>query len=167
MNILPVAGGEPALPADVACGPCQWPLFAGYGPLGALPTAPSIARSFVTQTLRAWGTSDWAEPCELVISELATNVVRAAREPDGCPRYGSDGRLPEFCVRLLSDRRWLRAEVWDTVQAAFGTPAPRHADPADESGRGLVIVEAITDHWGWDEIPGWRGKRVWALFGTR
>jgi hypothetical protein len=45
-----------------------------------------------------------------------------------------------------------------------GTPAPRHASAEDESGRGLMLVEAISDRSGWYQPEdGTPGKVVWAL----
>jgi hypothetical protein len=35
----------------------------------------------------------------------------------------------------------------------------------EESGRGLEMVEALSEDWGWESVPGWRGKRVWAFVG--
>ena len=33
----------------------DWPLTSDLGPLGALPTVPSMARGFVDVTLSGWG----------------------------------------------------------------------------------------------------------------
>jgi hypothetical protein len=48
------------------------------------------------------------------------------------------------------------------------TPRTRGSPPTrpgldDESGRGLLLVEALAEHWGWDIPPSGRGKIVWAL----
>lgn len=149
------APGRPPVPG--------WPLVTSLGPIGALPTAPRLARVFSVLALNGWALSDWADVAELVVSELTTNVVQAATGPDGRPCYDARGRLPELWVRLLSDRIKLRIEVWDSIPPVLGAPAVRHAESGDESGRGLEIVEAVTDSWGWDDMPGWDGKRVWAL----
>ena len=34
---------------------------------------------------------------------------------------------------------------------------------ADEGGRGLMLVDALTKRWGWNLPPSGRGKIVWAL----
>ena len=47
-----------------------WPLFAGLGPLGALPTVPRLARTFCVMVLGGWGLDSLAEDCELLASEL-------------------------------------------------------------------------------------------------
>jgi hypothetical protein len=145
-----------------------WPLFAGLGPLGALPTVPRLARVFTGLVLPGWTLADLADDCELVISELTSNVVRAATGPDGHPRYDGDGRLPVLWLRLLSDRAQLCVEVWDNLAAELGRPEPRCATRDDENGRGLDLVSKLSLDWGWDHLPGHDAKRVWALLkGTR
>ena len=140
-----------------------WPLFAGLGPLGALDTVPRLARSFCHMVVNGWGLEQLADDCELVASELTGNVVRAAAGPNGQPRYDERGRLPLLWLRLLSDRARIRLEVWDNVPLGFGVPLLRHAADDDESGRGLDLVDAISDDWGWDHLPDHCAKRVWAL----
>ena len=68
----------------------DWPLTSYLGPLGALPTAPRLARGFVVQVLTSWGLTESLDVLELIASELATNVVRAATDADGTPRYDFD-----------------------------------------------------------------------------
>ena len=62
-------------------------------------------------------------------------------------------------LRLASDRVRFRAEVWDSVPRV---PAARQAGPDEEGGRGLALVEALSDRWGWTTVPGWPGKVAWA-----
>jgi hypothetical protein len=50
-------------------------------------------------------------------------------------------------------------EVWDSVPHA---PVVRQADTDDESGRGLMLVEALCVQWGCSAVPGWPGKVMWA-----
>jgi hypothetical protein len=140
-----------------------WPLFAGLGPLGTLETVPRLARSFCLMVVSGWGLAGLADDCELVASELTSNVVRAAAGPDGHPCYDECGRMPLLWLRLLSDRVRVRLEVWDTVPLERGAPLLRHAGDDEESGRGLDLVEAISDDWGWDHLPARSAKRVWAL----
>jgi hypothetical protein len=141
----------------------EWPLTSYLGPVGALPTAPRLARGFVDMVLNGWALPEPIEVLELVASELATNVVRAASDPDGHPRYDADGRLPLLWLRLLSDGNKVMLEVWDNLPSALGAPVMKHADDDDESGRGLDMVEMLTEDWGWESVEGWTGKRVWAL----
>jgi hypothetical protein len=41
----------------------------------------------------------------------------------------------------------------------------KEADPLAETGRGLHVVGALADAWGYTQ-PGDRGKVVWAMFST-
>lgn len=141
----------------------DWPLISDLGPLGALPTVPRVSRGFISVTLDGWGLGALTDIAELVVSELSTNVVRAVMTPDGSLAYDADGRLPLLWVRLLSDRARLVIEVWDTLPATLGAPVARHPHPDEESGRGLEIIETLAEDWGWETVPGWDGKRVWAV----
>jgi hypothetical protein len=145
----------------------DWPLTSYLGPLGALPTAPRLARGFVVQVLTSWGLIESLDVLELIASELATNVVRAATDADGIPRYDFDGRLHLMWLRLLSDKDKVMLEVWDDLPETLGAPVTRHARDDDETGRGLDMVEMLTDDWGWETVPGWTGKRVWAIVSTK
>jgi anti-sigma regulatory factor (Ser/Thr protein kinase) len=141
----------------------DWPLTSSLGPLGALPTVPRLARGFVSVTLDNWGLGALTDVTELLVSELSTNVVRAATAPDGLARYDDEGKLPLLWIRLLCDRERLLVEVWDTLPTAFGAPVTRHPDTSEESGRGLEIIETLAEDWGWETVPGWTGKKVWAM----
>lgn len=44
-------------------------------------------------------------------------------------------------------------------------PAPRTASATDTDGRGLVVVEVLSERWGTDLLRG--GKRVWAELHTK
>jgi anti-sigma regulatory factor (Ser/Thr protein kinase) len=114
-------------------------------------------------TLNSWGLDALTDVTELLVSELSTNVVRASTEPDGQLRYDDEGKLPLLWIRLLCDRERLLIEVWDTLPAAFGAPVTRHPGPDEESGRGLEIIETLAEDWGWETVPGWAGKKVWAM----
>jgi hypothetical protein len=73
------------------------------------------------------------------------------------------GRLPVLWLRLLSDRTWLRLEVWDNLAPGLGVPIKRPAAATDENGRGLELVGALSQDWGWDVLPDNDAKRVWAV----
>jgi hypothetical protein len=51
-------------------------------------------------------------------------------------------------------------EVWDENSRL---PEPAWPDLDDESGRGLMLVDALAARWGWDLPNSGRGKIVWAL----
>lgn len=141
----------------------DWSLSSNLGPLGALPTAPSLARGFVAAVLEGWGMASLADTTQLIASELATNVVQAATSPDGGPQYDEEGGLPLLWLRLLADGASVMIEVWDNLPAVIGAPVVQDAGLDDESGRGLRMVDFLTEDWGWEKVPGWDGKRVWAL----
>jgi hypothetical protein len=167
-----LANGRPAAhavrltPARQWPGARAWPLFSALGPIGALPTAPALARAFTAMVLGGWdlaGLNDLGDVSALVVSELATNVVRMATAADGSPRYQADGSLTEVRLRLMSDRAQLQVEVWDNLPASAGAPALRHPGAEEEHGRGLAIVDQLRHSWGCDQIPGLQAKSVWAL----
>ncbi len=43
-------------------------------------------------------------------------------------------------------------------------PAPRQPDQLDESGRGLMVVDSLSDQWAFCTAPAALGKVVWAAF---
>jgi anti-sigma regulatory factor (Ser/Thr protein kinase) len=141
----------------------DWPLTSDLGPLGALPTVPRLARGFVNVTLNGWGLDALSDVTQLLVSELSTNVVRASQDSEGLMRYDEHDQAPLLWIRLLCDRVRLMIEVWDTLNPALGSPVTKHPNPDEESGRGLEIIETLAEDWGWDTVPGWTGKKVWAL----
>jgi anti-sigma regulatory factor (Ser/Thr protein kinase) len=136
-----------------------WPL-ADTLTLGALPTAVASARMHARAVVTEWTLGDIAEDISHVVSELVTNAVRASTGPDGRPKYTSaSAGLPVVHLRLQSDHRRVIVEVWDLSTAL---PVAKQPDPDAEGGRGLLLVEALTERWGWQHIPNWPGKVVWA-----
>ncbi len=140
----------------------DWPLRS-YLELGALPTAPSCARSHARLILTEWGLDELAEPAGLVITELTTNAVQASAGLPGSNYLGlwSAGR-PPVRLWLTSDRHLALIQVWD---ASHQMPALQDPELDAESGRGLQLVEAISTGWGAfiPECSG--GKIVWAMLG--
>jgi hypothetical protein len=90
---------------------------------------------------------------------LVTNAVRASTGPDGRPRYGAKTGLPHIHLGLSSDRVYVLIEVWDQDPRM---PVAKAAGGNDESGRGLMLVEALCERWDSGVAPGWDGKVVWA-----
>ena len=136
----------------------NWPLSSAIPPLAALPTVPALARVFVRATLHAWHEDSLVQDAELIVSELTGNAVAASADADGRPVY-IEGRIPVIRVCLLTDGVRLLMEVWDQ---APGIPVLREMTGGEESGRGLVLVNAIADKWGWDPAKELPGKVVWA-----
>jgi hypothetical protein len=100
MTRTPEPSRIPARPGEVQARP----LFAGLGPLGALPTVPRLARAFAGMVLTGWSLGRLVDDCDVVISELTTNVFRAATGPDGQPR--ENGRGLELVGALSHDWGW-------------------------------------------------------------
>jgi hypothetical protein len=143
-----------------------WPLFSGLGPLGALPTAPGMARGFTATVLGDWdmvGRGDLADSSAVVVSELATNVVDRVTAQHGDPVYLADGRMALLWLRLMSDRSALRVEIWDNLPPSAGFPVLRSPGAAGERGRGLAVVDGLSRAWGWHPVPGSQAKCTWAV----
>lgn len=153
------SGVGPASMKGPAVTTTSWPLSSSLA-LGALPTAVGSARLHARAVVCEWSLVGLAENVELVVSELVTNAVRATTGPDGRPQYEDQlSGLPVVHLRLNSDRVRVLIEVWDP---STGAPIAKQAEPDDESGRGLMLVEALCERWSWDVVPGWAGKVVWA-----
>jgi anti-sigma regulatory factor (Ser/Thr protein kinase) len=88
-----------------------WPLMSRLE-LAALPEAVPSARSHARDVLREWGMSELVADAELLLSELATNALRAS-EPLGLPVRPPDEWMAEIGICLLADGARLRIEVWD------------------------------------------------------
>ena len=118
--------------------------------LAPLPTAIPCARLHAAAVLREWGLPrSVIDDSEMLVSELMTNAVDASVIlPE----------RPPVTLRLLANEKLLLVEVWD--QSPFDVEA-READADAESGRGLVVVEALSSRWG-QERTGRTRKVVWA-----
>ena len=104
--------------------------------LGAVPTAPSCARTWTRQILWEWRLAGLSDTTEVIVSELTTNAVLASRR-EGRP-----------CIRLVLtlDEGELAILVRDYCS---GSPQPRDAGTDDEDGRGLLLVQAMSSRTGW------------------
>jgi anti-sigma regulatory factor (Ser/Thr protein kinase) len=119
--------------------------------LHAGPHAPADARRATREVLRRWELPALVDRVVLVVSELVTNSVRYGRPP------------LHLDLRRLRGR--IRIDVHDTVAQE---PVLHDREPvADdrESGRGLLIVSAVADEVGVEQVPG-DGKHVYAAFDT-
>lgn len=125
----------------------------------ALPTAPRMARVLVESATSAWGIKEEpTETAKLIMSELATNAVRQTGRAEGAPTPRPVEHVAVIYVRLELHAEVLRLAVWDN-----DTSAPTLQVPGEdaESGRGLLLVEALALHWGY-YFPPAGGKVVWA-----
>jgi anti-sigma regulatory factor (Ser/Thr protein kinase) len=126
--------------------------------LGALPSAVPCARLHTRQVLWEWGLSEVAEVAELLLSELVTNAVQATR--------ANFNHMP-VNVRLSANRDRLLIEVWDGNVQPPVLPEPENDFPAldAESGRGLFLVETLSERWGWYPTRNPEGKVTWCELG--
>jgi CheY-like chemotaxis protein/anti-sigma regulatory factor (Ser/Thr protein kinase) len=102
-----------------------------------------LAREFVRRWLHDRGADHVFDEASLIVTELATNAVLHAASP--------------YDVRLSRTEGVVRIEVAD---ADAGTPEPQPFSDVAESGRGIVIVSAISASWGIEAQP--HGKITWA-----
>jgi hypothetical protein len=156
-------------PQDEPARPAQWP-YQSRLELGALPGAVPCARLHARLVLTEWGQAGLGDSVELIVSELMTNALLASTDTvDGRPGYDAAGRQQSMGLRLASDRRQVLVEVWDGVTAP---PVPGQVSQDGETGRGLLMVEAVSSRWGYyypssqprGTAPDERAaKVVWAL----
>ncbi len=117
------------------------------------------ARSFPASPASVPEARRWSEPffeqvgagddAVLVVSELVTNAVQHGEGP--------------VLVRIVTGEP-TRVEVMDARPLdGLAVAAP---DPDRQGGRGLFLVQALADAWGYAETPD-GGKVVWAEFGAR
>jgi anti-sigma regulatory factor (Ser/Thr protein kinase) len=111
--------------------------------------APAVARAAVADRLGDSVTTAVLEAAQLVVSELVTNGVRHSGASGG----------ETLTVRLALSAGTVRLEVEDP--GSDGTVAPRQPDVDGGGGRGLNLVQAISERWGVERVAG-RGTRVWA-----
>ncbi|MGW4875857.1 ATP-binding protein [Streptomyces sp. NPDC004262] len=114
--------------------------------LSSTPRGARLARLLAAEQLRAWGLP--LDPARQIVAELAANAATHGRVP---------GR--DFGLALYVVGGTLRIEVTDTR----GDRPPRSGPltPDAESGRGLMLVEALADKWG--VAPGLSPRKtVWA-----
>ncbi|WP_328319734.1 ATP-binding protein [Streptomyces sp. NBC_00388] len=113
--------------------------------LASRPESAATARRLTQAVvLRQWGLSpQTAEHAVLLVSELVGNAVRHT----GARVFG---------LRMLRRRGWIRVEVRDPSR---GLPCLMPVQPMDVSGRGLFLVDKLSDRWGVDLLP--RGKTTW------
>ena len=103
--------------------------------------APKAAREFLREQLARLGVEDLSDDAGLLLSEVATNVVRHAHT--------------DFVVQVEWVSPELRVEVRDgsSIIPAIKALADEHG------GLGLRLVDALADEWGVERRRD--GKSVW------
>ena len=113
-----------------------------------MPCAPESARrarQLIATALKKWTFDDLTDTGTLIVSELVANAI--AHTP--C-------RLVHICVRRTGEAL-VRIAVCDTSRAV---PMRGTLGSGSEAGRGLLLVDALSDRWGYQQRC--RGKIVWA-----
>jgi anti-sigma regulatory factor (Ser/Thr protein kinase) len=114
-----------------------------------------VAREFTVATLQRWGLLRRCDDITIVVSEMLTNALRHTR-----PGPGDGQDRPPVRVGLYHRGPWVLCAVADPSQAVPVTRAPA---TLAETGRGLHIIRALSDEWGYT-APDHAGKVVWAMF---
>ncbi|MET9500573.1 ATP-binding protein [Streptomyces sp. NPDC006622] len=109
--------------------------------LSATPRGARLARHLALHQLETWGIphgTDVSEAVAVIVAELAANAVTHGRVP---------GR--DFELRLALIPGSVRVEVTDTRTGSRppGPGAVQAPCPLDESGRGLLLVDALAARW--------------------
>ena len=118
--------------------------------LVTLPPAPESARQarrFVADVLTAVGAPHFLDTATLLTSELVTNGIVHAHT--------------ELQVVVEATPWWIRVEVVDGNPML---PARRGYDEQAQTGRGLEMVELLSDEFGMQQLDD-DGKRVWFRLG--
>ena len=110
--------------------------------LSATPDAVPTARALLRDVLDGTALAHRLEDGELALSELVTNAVLHGRDPMG--------------VRVVLGGDVLRAEVRDANPVS---PSFSMLDETAVTGRGLLLISAVSDRWGVE--PSSSGKVVW------
>ncbi|MEY9991625.1 anti-sigma regulatory factor (Ser/Thr protein kinase) [Streptomyces sp. V4I8] len=118
-------------------------------PFEAVPAEVHQLRRRAVVQLSQWGTPVAADEAQLLVTELATNVVKHVGE------RASATLVLEWCGERL------RIEVHDKSRA-MPTPNPEGSDA--ECGRGLHLVAALAVEWG--AVLTAAGKAVWCEIPT-
>ncbi len=111
--------------------------------LGRASDALPRSRRFVVEWAEQAGLHELADDAELVTSELVTNALLHTDTP--------------VTVKVGVDADTLRVEVHDECSEL---PVPGVLRPDAMSGRGLLLVERLTQRWGVTRVPV-AGKCVW------
>lgn len=113
--------------------------------------AVPISRRTLRLVLTMYGLIRFTDTAELVATELISNAVLHTKGP--------------ATLRVSWSADVLRIGVWDADPEPPEPPRELTAlaDAAAEDGRGLALVRACADVWGWQPQSrnGTRGKYVW------
>ena len=116
------------------------------------PAAPAEARRRVRDAIRSWQVPVDLDAALLLTSELVTNAIRHEAGQAGQAGQG----VQAVMLAIASSRGRLRVDVHDTSRSL---PAVAEVPADAETGRGLLLVETLSDEWGFYRTPA--GKAVY------
>lgn len=120
--------------------------------LDPVPESAGRARRAARTMLTDWRLERLVEDVDLVVSELVTNALLHSGD------LGAGAAAP---IRFELDLRG-RTLTCRVVDSSPLPPRPEEAADTAESGRGLILVDALAAAWDWEDLPD--GKSVWASF---
>lgn len=115
------------------------------------------ARRFAVATMRRWGAAQRCGDVAVVVSELVTNALRYA-----APRVNGTAQHRPFRLGLVQLGPCIVCVVTDPSPVP---PVPQDPGRLTETGRGLHVIDALSDNWGYTTLCG-QGKAVWATFAS-
>lgn len=118
------------------------PDSAASWPLCREPFSAALARRLAAEQLAEWGLDGLIDTAQLLVSEVVTNAVRHTAGP--------------ILLSLTQYPTALRCDVEDSDPE---TPQHKPGSEEAESGRGLVLLDALTMAWGSRRTPD--GKSIW------
>lgn len=118
-----------------------------------IPQSVGQARGFVTSAIGCHVDTPRCDDIRSCVSELASNAIL---------HTGNSGN--PFVVRVSTDQHGcVRLEVHDQARDT-GPVLADHQDTDATDGRGMLIVQLLSDDWGVDPSP--TGKVVWSHFAS-
>lgn len=128
---------------------CEVPRKAWEFPFLAEAAELAGLRRVMALHLRLWGLTELTDVAQLCVTELVTNVLT----------HVGPGTPTTLAVSMAGTH--LRIEIHDPDARAL--PTLLAATDGDESGRGMAIIDTVTDRWGvilradskvtWCELP--------------
>ena len=144
------AAVSPTRPSDCSAGTSGFATCALHGG----HQAAGVARHFTRSTLQSWGMAALADDVETIVSEMLSNAIRhglpCPEQLPSAPRLVGLGLLRRGATVLCA-----------VSDPSTDVPVVLERTRSAASGRGLHIIDALSESWGWTP-PGRRGKTVWA-----
>jgi anti-sigma regulatory factor (Ser/Thr protein kinase) len=112
------------------------------------PESARAAREFTVATLSGWNLENLAEEAVIIATELVTNAIK-------------HGAVAGHGQVELAWQRHATRVICIVVDGSARPPVLAVADVSAESGRGLLVIQALAASWGWMMV-GATQKAVWA-----